>query len=70
MENSKDLRSPDFLGRSTLEDQRFQPAKNPDVENQTGLDNNSSDTATSEKTPKDPNIVNWDGPDDSVNPLN
>lgn len=70
MENSKDPRSPDFSGRSTLEDQRFQPAKNPDVENQTGLDNNSSDTATSEKTPKDPNIVDWDGPDDPANPLN
>ena len=70
MENSKDPSSPDFSGHSTLEDQRFQPAKYHDVENQPGLDNNSPDTATDEKKPKDPNIVDWDGLDDPANPLN
>lgn len=28
------------------------------------------DTNTQEKTPTDPNIVDWDGPDDPANPMN
>ncbi len=41
-----------------------------DVENQSAHDSNRLDIATQEKAPKDPNIVNWDGPDDPENPLN
>ena len=70
MENSKELRSTDFSDHSTFKDQHFQPAKNHDVENQPSLDKNSPDTATNEKTPKDPNLVDWDGQDDPANPLN
>ena len=41
-----------------------------DVENQSHHESNRLDIATPEKAPKDPNIVNWDGPDDPENPLN
>lgn len=32
-----------------------------DVENQSGLNASDVDTETDEKTPPDPNIVDWDG---------
>jgi hypothetical protein len=37
---------------------------------QPGHETTSSDSATQEKAPKDPNIVDWDGPDDPANPMN
>ncbi|KAF4633844.1 hypothetical protein G7Y89_g4274 [Cudoniella acicularis] len=41
-----------------------------DVENQLGQDNSGFETSPSEKAPNDPNIVDWDGPDDAENPMN
>lgn len=41
-----------------------------DVESQPGHDNNSFDTTTHEKAPKDPDIVDWDSSDDPANPMN
>ncbi len=58
MENSKNANQPDG---SVYE---------RDVENQSDHNSSRLDTATHEKAPKDPNIVNWDGPDDPENPLN
>lgn len=40
-----------------------------DVENRPGHDS-GLETAMQEKAPKDPNIVDWDGPDDPANPMN
>ena len=37
-----------------------------DVEKQSGCDDRRSDT----NIPKDPNVVDWDGPDDAENPMN
>ncbi|KAF2794387.1 MFS general substrate transporter [Melanomma pulvis-pyrius CBS 109.77] len=43
------------------------PTHNHDVENPSTLDNTTLDN---EKETKDPNIVDWDGPDDPENPMN
>ena len=43
-----------------------------DVESQPVRDNDSSRTATTieKEAAKDPNLVDWDGPDDPANPMN
>jgi hypothetical protein len=41
-----------------------------DVENQSGHGNDDSAPTNLEKTPKDTNVVDWDGPEDPANPIN
>ena len=41
-----------------------------DVERQTKPENDESDPADKEVATKDPNLVDWDGPDDPANPMN
>jgi len=41
-----------------------------DVESSPGHETTGSDSTTEEKAPEDPNIVDWDGPDDPANPMN
>ena len=55
---------------SSLEDLHFQTAIHEDTENQSVLQNVSHDDPNNEKAPKDPNVVDWDGPNDPANPLN
>ncbi|TVY34556.1 Efflux pump [Lachnellula subtilissima] len=43
---------------------------NLDIESQPGYENSDWDTTGQEKTPKDPNIIDWDGPEDPANPMN
>lgn len=68
MEYSKDTeRVPSLHSKSEI--QADEPYKQ-DVENQSGVDNSSADNASKEEAPRDANIVDWDGPDDPVNPMN
>lgn len=62
MEDSKNFRGTDSSDLSTLESYNLQ--------NQPVLNNNALDLATHETTPQDPNIVDWNGPDDPENALN
>ena len=70
MEISKDFGGMDTSICSKDTSQTEDPAYNRDIENQPGHDKDSFDSATYEKAPKDPNIVDWDGPDDPANPMN
>lgn len=70
MENSKDFGGANSSIHSKDTSQPDDAAYKHDVENQPGHDNNGVDTATHEKAPQDPNIVDWDGPDDPANPMN
>jgi hypothetical protein len=70
MENSKDFGGTDSSIHSRDTSQPDDAAYKYDVENQLGHDNNGFDTATHEEAPKDPDIVDWDGPDDPANPMN
>lgn len=45
-------------------------ASKQDIESQPRHENSDSDTTAQEKAPKDPNIVDWDAPDDPANPMN
>ena len=71
MEDSNTSQGVDSLQHSTLTSQRNDSAYSHDVEKQPDLNNSALDLANhDEKAPKDPNIVDWDGPDDPENPLN
>ena len=76
MEISNDPQGVDSLPRSALISQRDESTDDHDVEKQANLNNSASDIPThdiatqDEKDPQDPNIVDWDGPDDPENPLN
>jgi hypothetical protein len=70
MENSKNFGGTASSIHSKDTSQPDDAAYKHDVENQSSHDNNNFDTATHEKTPKDPNIVDWDGPSDPANPTN
>ena len=71
MEDSNDSQGVDSLHQSTLTSQRDESAYSHDVEKQTDLNNSALDIAAhDEKALQDPNIVDWDGPDDPENPLN
>jgi MFS family permease len=70
MENLKDFGGTDSSIHSKDTDQPDDAAYKHDVEKQPGHDNDVFDTATPEKASKDPNIVDWDGPDDPANPMN
>lgn len=71
METSNGSQGVDSLHRSTFISQRDESAYSHDVEKQADLNNGALDIATHDgKAPQDPNIVDWDGPDDPENPLN
>ena len=70
MHKSKDSPGTDSSVQSKDTSQPDEAAYRNDVENQAGHDDNGPDTAILEKAPKDPNIVDWDGPHDSANPMN
>ena len=71
MEDSNGSQGVDSLHHSTLISQREDSAYSHDVEKQPDLNNSALDIAShDEKALQDPNIVDWDGPDDPENPLN
>ena len=76
MEVSNGSQGVDSLHRSTLVSQRDESTYSHDVEKRPDLNNDALDIAThdiathDEKALQDPNIVDWDGPDDPENPLN
>ncbi|KAF2092867.1 MFS general substrate transporter [Rhizodiscina lignyota] len=57
---------PSAKGESQNDDRSYQD----DLEKQSVHDNAPSDTVVGEQPIKDPNIVDWDGPDDPANPMN
>jgi len=69
MENSRDFGVTDSSIHSKDTSQPDDATYKHDVENQPGHDD-GFETATHEKAPKDPNIVDWDDPDDPANPMN
>ena len=76
MEVSNASQGVDSLRRSTLISQRDESTYSHDVEKQADGNDSARDIAThdiathDEKALQDPNIVDWDGPDDPENPLN
>ena len=71
MEDSEALRGIDNSDHSTLTSHHDHSAYSHDLQNQLVLNNNNGlDIGTHEKAPQDPNIVDWNGPDDPENPLN
>ena len=76
MEVSNGSPGVDSLRRSTSTSQRDESTYSHDVEKQGDVNDSALDIAThdiatrDEKALQDPNIVDWDGPDDPENPLN
>ena len=71
MEDGKGFGGIDSSDHSTTTSQYDRSASSDDLEDQPRLiSNNALDTMTHEKAPRDPNFVDWDGPDDPENPLN
>ena len=72
MEDSNDSQTVvDSLHHSTLTSQHDDSAYSHDVEKHSDLNNSAPDIVTHDKEAlQDPNIVDWDGPDDPENPLN
>ena len=71
MEVSNGSQGVDALHHSTSTSQCDEPTYSHDVEKQPDLNNSALDIAThDEKKLQDPNIVDWEGPDDPENPLN
>jgi hypothetical protein len=67
-ESTKPRRTPSVHSET---DRQFNgTAYNHDVEDQFGPEYNGPDTAAHEKAPKDPNIVDWNGLDNSAHPMN
>ena len=69
MEESKDIEITDSSIHSKGTSQPADTATKHDVENEPGRDDDLK-VEDPEKVPKDPNIVDWDGPDDLANPMN
>lgn len=70
MEHSQDFRGADYSTHSKHTNKHEDATYKHDLEHQSCHGNDYSDTATHEKAPKDPNVVDWDGPDDPANPMN
>ena len=71
MSNSNGSQGVNSLHHSTLTNQGDDSAYRHDVEKHSDLSSSALDIAThDEKALQDPNIVDWDGPDDPENPLN
>ena len=75
MEDSSGFQGVDSAYNHHMEDssgsQGVDSAYNHDLEKHSDLNNSALDIATrDEKALQDPNIVDWDGPDDRENPLN
>lgn len=56
----------DLKGTNQLEDAAYVQ----DVESQPDNESNGVYLAMHKKAPRDPNVVDWDGPDDPANPMN
>ena len=71
MEDSKGSQGVDFLNYSTMASQCDDSVYSHNVEKQADLNNGALDIVThDEKALQDPNMVDWDGPNDLENPLN
>lgn len=71
MQDLEDLPGIDMSDHSTLTSHHDNPAYSHDLQSQPVRNNNNAlDIGTQEKAPQDPNIVDWNGPDDPENPLN
>jgi multidrug resistance protein len=70
MDTSKEIGSSGSSTHSKDTSQLDDIAYKNDVESQPGHNSNGVDSSTAEKAPRDPNIVDWDGPDDPANPMN
>ncbi|TVY15307.1 Efflux pump radE [Lachnellula arida] len=69
MGNSQDYESSNSVYSGVI-NQRDDVASRQDIESQAGHENSDTDTTVQEKAAKDPNIVDWDGPDDPAKPMN
>jgi hypothetical protein len=71
METAKDTESTTFRASTDSHSRSDLEASNRDVEKQSIHNNHEESTASpDEKTAHDPNIVNWNGPTDPMNPMN
>ncbi|CZR54884.1 related to multidrug resistant protein [Phialocephala subalpina] len=70
MDTSKEIGSSGSSTHSKDTSQLDDVAYKNDVESQPGHNSNGVDSSTAEKAQRDPNIVDWDGPDDPANPMN
>jgi len=69
MRNSQDLRGINSV-HPRVSNQPDEVMFKRNIESQPGHENSDSDTTGQEKQPTDPNIVDWDGPEDPANPMN